>query len=82
MGFFNKTAEEKEEKILKDEQKADDKLVKQALKDVERANKAELKAAKEEHNTVEVSFECGNSQLTMFRTIRRLSGRSRGSLLS
>jgi ABC-type phosphate transport system auxiliary subunit len=68
MGFFSKTAEEKEEKILKDgrcaqwrgcadlpEQKADDKHLRQALKDVEKANKAELKAAKDEHNANEVS---------------------------
>jgi hypothetical protein len=57
MGLFTKTPQEKEEKILKSEQKADNKALRQALKDVERANKEELKAAKEEHGTIEVSVE-------------------------
>jgi hypothetical protein len=54
MGLFNKTPEGKEEKLLRTEQKADEKAVKQVLKDVERANKAELRGAKDEHIAMEV----------------------------
>ncbi|BEJ13606.1 hypothetical protein CspHIS471_0307800 [Cutaneotrichosporon sp. HIS471] len=53
MGFFSSTPEEKEEKLLHKEQKNDEKAVKQALKDLEKAHKVHRKAEKAEHDATE-----------------------------